>query len=284
MSIGQTLSAARREAGLSIEDLSAKTRLRATVLRAIENDDFALCGGDFYARAHIRTVASLVGADAAALVAEYDARVAHPEDTPAASQVFEAEVAGRALTRRTERRAPNWGMAAAVMVLLVVIIVAGVHLAGRAGNPNPTAHVAAGGTSPSATASVTPPTVTSLATPSAPAAGTGTTQPSETSPLSPPASPPTSAIADARVHVVLSVTSARCWVLALASNGDQLYEGTMNPGESRTFVDSQRVSLKLGNAPATNLTVNGVDIGTPPSKTSVATLNFGPGDPTTAQG
>jgi hypothetical protein len=58
----------------------------------------------------------------------------------------------------------------------------------------------------------------------------------------------------------------------------------MNAGESRTFVDSQRISLKLGNAPATNLTVNAVDIGTPPSKTSVATLNFGPGDPTAAQG
>jgi cytoskeletal protein RodZ len=283
VSIGQTLSAARREAGLSIEDISARTRLRATVLRAIENDDFSLCGGDFYARGHIRTIASMVGADAAALVAEYDARVAHPEDTPAASQVFEAEVAGQALTRRTERRAPNWGIAAAVMVLLVVIVVAGVHLATRSGKNNPTGLVAAGTASSSPSASVSPPRVTSLETPSASSSATAT-QPTETSQQTPPASPPTSAIADARVHVVLNVTTARCWVLALASNGDQLYEGTLNPGESRTFVDAQRVSLKLGNAPATDLTVNGVDIGTPPSTSSVATVSFGPGDPTTAQG
>jgi cytoskeletal protein RodZ len=283
VSIGQTLSAARREAGLSIDDLSAKTRLRATVLRAIENDDFSLCGGDFYARGHIRTIASLVGADAAALVAEYDARVASPEDTPAASQVFEAEVAGRALTRRTERRAPNWGIAAAIMVLVVVIIVAGVHLASRPGNTNNTASGGGATSSSNPSVSVTPPSVTSLATPGAPTPTTGT-QPSQPSGQTPPVSPPNSAVAEAGVHVVLNVTTARCWVLALASNGDQLYEGTLNPGESRTFVDSQRISLKLGNAPATDLTVNGVDIGAPPSKTSVATLNFGPGDPTSAQG
>ena len=61
MSIGQALSAARRDAGLSIDDISAKTRLRATVIRAIEADDFSPCGGDFYARGHIRTLAALVG-------------------------------------------------------------------------------------------------------------------------------------------------------------------------------------------------------------------------------
>ena len=68
MSIGQSLAAARRDAGLSIDDLSAKTRLRATVIRAIENDDFSLCGGDFYARGHIRTLAGISAAAASCWV------------------------------------------------------------------------------------------------------------------------------------------------------------------------------------------------------------------------
>lgn len=270
MSIGQTLAAARREAGLSVEDVSAKTRVRATVIRAIENDDFSLCGGDFYARGHIRTIAVLVGADPAALVAEFDAEAGHVDDVPA-SQIFEAEVTGRSITRRTERRAPSWGIAAIVMVLLAVIVVAGVQLA-KGGGSKQQAQIGAVSASQSPTPTVSP-SVTSIQTP--------TPTPS---PTTPPATPPSSAVAEAGVHVVLNVTTAKCWVLALGSNGAQLFEGTLNPGDSKTFVDAQRVSLKLGNAPATDLTVNGVDIGAPPSSSSVASVSFGPGNPTAAQG
>src|SRR2546423_6849889 len=89
MWIGQSLAAPRRDAGLSVDDLSAKTRLRATVIRAIEADDFSLCGGDFYARGHVRTLAGLVGIDPAPLLAEYDATIASGDDGPVTSQIYE---------------------------------------------------------------------------------------------------------------------------------------------------------------------------------------------------
>jgi hypothetical protein len=73
MSIGGTLARARQDAGLSITQVSKRTRIRETVIRGIENDDFSPCGGDFYARGHIRSVARLVGADADRLIQEYDA-------------------------------------------------------------------------------------------------------------------------------------------------------------------------------------------------------------------
>lgn len=269
MSIGQTLAAARREAGLSVDDVSAKTRLRATVIRAIENDDFSLCGGDFYARGHLRTLASIVGADPAALLAEYDASVADPDDAPIASQMFETETAGRTLTRRTERRAPNWGAAAAVMVLVAIIAFAGVQL--LQGGSSHTPNLAASGSSE-------PPAIDS------PSPDVTTVTPSDVPTTAPAISPPSSAVAEAGVHLVLKVTTAKCWVLATASNGSTLWQGTMNPGDTRTFDDSQRISLKLGNAPATDITVNNVNIGAPPSSTSVASVSFGPGDPTLAQG
>lgn len=270
MSIGQTLSAARRQAGLSVDDVSAKTRIRATVIRALEDDDFSLCGGDFYARGHIRTIASIVGADPAALLAEYDATVAKPDDVPVASQVFEAEAASASVTRKVERRAPNWGAAAAVMVLVVVIVIAAVQLVGHNNKNNPAGVAAQGSTSQSPSPSPSP----SLSTPSTPAS----TPPAVVSP------PPSSAVAAAGVHVVLDVTSAKCWVLATSSTGQTLYQGVMNPGDSQSFDDPQRVSLRLGNAPATKLVVNGVDIGAPSSKSNVVSVSFGPGDPTQAQG
>ena len=72
MSIGQALAEARRQAGLTVADVSQRTRIREGIIRGIEAEDFSVCGGDFYARGHIRSIAKVVGADPVPLVAEYD--------------------------------------------------------------------------------------------------------------------------------------------------------------------------------------------------------------------
>jgi cytoskeletal protein RodZ len=72
VAIGETLAEARRDAGLSLADVSQRTRIRQTIIRAIEDDDYGACGGDFYARGHIRSIAKAVGADSEPLIQEYD--------------------------------------------------------------------------------------------------------------------------------------------------------------------------------------------------------------------
>jgi len=72
VSIGATLAAARRRAGMSVSDLSQSTRVREPIIRAVEHDDYAACGGDFYARGHIRAIARAVGEDPAPLIDEFD--------------------------------------------------------------------------------------------------------------------------------------------------------------------------------------------------------------------
>jgi cytoskeleton protein RodZ len=270
VSIGQALSAARRDAGLSIEDISAKTRLRATVVRAIEADDFSLCGGDFYARGHIRTLAGLVGLDPAVLLAEYDATIANTDDGPITSQLYETEASGRAITRSAEKRSPNWGVAAIATTLVAVIAVAIVGLLGGGNKKNPPAPLAAAGSTQAAAVPTPTPSVS-------------VTTPPVTVSSSPP-SAPTSAVAEAGVHVVLKITTAKCWVAATASNGQVLYQGVLAPGATQVFDDPARVTLRLGNAPATDLTVNGVEIGAPQSKSNVTSVSFGPGNPLLAQG
>ena len=80
MSIGTTLAQARRQAGLTLTQVSQQTRLRETIIRGIESDDYSACGGDFYARGHIRAIARVVGADPAPLIEEYD-RTRHAPDS-----------------------------------------------------------------------------------------------------------------------------------------------------------------------------------------------------------
>jgi len=273
MSIGQTLAAARNEAGLSVDDLSAKTRLRATVIRAIEADDFSLCGGDFYARGHVRTLAGLVGIDPAPLLAEYDATIASSDDGLAPSQIYETEASGRAITRTAEKHGPKWGIAAVGATLVGIIIFAAV---GLAGGPKKKNTVAA---PPVVAATTTPPA--SVVTPS-PSASPNT--PEITPTPTAPAPTPTTALANDGVHVVMAITTSKCWVAVTASDGQVLYQGVLNPGDTKTFDDPQRISMRLGNAPATDFTVNGVEIGAPQAKSSVTSVSFGPGNPLVAQG
>ncbi len=73
MDIGGALAEARSEAGMTITQVSERTRIRATIIRDIERDDYSACGGDFYARGHIRAIAKVVGTDPVPLIEEYDA-------------------------------------------------------------------------------------------------------------------------------------------------------------------------------------------------------------------
>lgn len=72
MSAGRMISVARLAAGLSLDDLAATTRLRASILAAMEDDDFSLCGGDVYVKGHLRTIAPLVGLDPESLVQAFE--------------------------------------------------------------------------------------------------------------------------------------------------------------------------------------------------------------------
>src|SRR6202021_3129725 len=72
VSIGDTLAEARRQAGLTITQVSRQTRIRESIIRAIEQGDFSACGGDFYARGHIRSIAAAVGVDPVPLIRDTD--------------------------------------------------------------------------------------------------------------------------------------------------------------------------------------------------------------------
>ena len=72
VSIGKVLANARRRAGLSVAQVSEQTRITQTIIADIEGDDYSACGGDLYARGHIRSMAAAVGADPGPLIAAYD--------------------------------------------------------------------------------------------------------------------------------------------------------------------------------------------------------------------
>ncbi len=250
MSIGQTLIAAREEAGMSVEQVATATRLRQTLVRAIEHDDFQLCGGDFYARGHIRNLAKTVGIDPDPLVAEFDQSNAAPPP-PRPTAVYESEAA----SHREHRRGPNWS--AAMAAVLVLVVVYGV------------AQAVTGGTGVDRKGTEAAPSLPAVSN-SAPA-----------QPQSSPSPSGQSAVAQApRDRVTVQVQAAgRSWLQVTTASGKELFQGLMQAGQVKTFNDKQRVKLVVGNAGAVLLTVNGTAVGAPGRSGQVARVQFGPQDP-----
>ncbi|MFH8366486.1 helix-turn-helix domain-containing protein [Streptomyces sp. NPDC018031] len=250
-SVGRALQQARIRAGLSVDEVSSITRVRVPLVRGIEQDDFSRCGGDVYARGHIRALAREVGLDPAALVAQYDAdHGGRPEPTPAAP-LFEAE------RIRSEPRRPNW---TAAMVAAIVVVVGFVGFT-----------LFTGGGDEGRTVAEEPPQTEP-----------GTARPTTGKPADPEPEPSTSAVAGVpvnKVTVKLSAENGQSWISARNHNGRLLHEGVLREGDSRTFTDSKRIDLVLGNAGAVQLFVNGKEVKEVGANGQVQRLSYTKGDP-----
>jgi hypothetical protein len=118
--IGATVHDARVRLGLTVDELAERTRIRPYVIESIEVDDFAPCGGDFYARGHLRMLARVLGLDPEALQTTYDDHFASTPINPRA--VFDAELStGSTGMVRGGAKGANWGgLIAAVLVLVLI--------------------------------------------------------------------------------------------------------------------------------------------------------------------
>ena len=236
MSIGETLADARRQAGLTITQVSQRTRIRESIIRGIERDDFAACGGDFYARGHIRSIAGAIGIDPAPLISEYDAEHG-PLGTIRAADIFEPSTP----IKIREPRSPSLGMIVAVVLLAIIgfgvyRLVSSHH--GHARSLASQTH------RPSASAKPTPkPSPTPSPTPS---------------------------------DVVIRVAANQdCWVLLTDSRtGSQIYMGVVPAGTSMTWTEKHPVQMVLGNPPGIVLTVDGKK--QPTDVNNVLHLSFSP--------
>lgn len=131
MSIGGAVAQARRQAGLTVAEVSQRTRIRVMIIERIEADDFAACGGDFYARGHIRAIARAVGIDSEPLIAQYDAARLAPLDN-AEDETSPLQPVRTGEHRGRNKIAAGWlGLA----VLAVVIGFAADHFLAGSGHP-----------------------------------------------------------------------------------------------------------------------------------------------------
>ncbi len=227
MTLGEDLQRARENAGLSIDELARITNLRVGLISMMESGDFSQCGGDTYARGHIRNIARAIGISAENLLAIYDAE--HSSDS---RSIHAQLVDNNAAAIRSENRKLSWKVLAGVSVSIVLLI----------------------GVAQFAISAVdSEPAATSVVTEAEPSA-------SPTSEAQPTMSPsaPTDVVVPTGEQLKLVIAATRGNSnIDVVVGGVHLYKGPLFQGEEKSFVGDVSISVYLGNAGDLDLTLNG---------------------------
>ena len=244
MSLGSSITQARKSAGLSIEDLSASTNIRTALLKEIESNNFANCGGETYARGHIRNIAMKLGVDPLIYIAAFEDEQMHTDRS-----MKELLVENSVMRQPEEARKVSWKVLATISVSSLFIAgLAQIIISNTATVeiPEPIASI-------TATESATPSPEATEATPTEQA---------------------TVSTGDG-VELVISATRAKSWLFVSDATGRTLFSGQMSRGSSKTFRTDVSLNVKIGNAGGVDLTVNGKKVDSIGVDGEVVSVSYG---------
>ena len=225
MTLGESLQKAREDAGFSVDELAHIVNLRPGLIRSMESNDFLPCGGDTYARGHIRNISQITGINPQELLALYDAE--HSVDS---RSIHSQLVDNNAAAIRSENRKLSWKVLAGASLSIVVLI----GVAQFA--------ISAIDSEPAATSMVVE-----------------EVEPSQTPTSSPTASAaPTATASTISNELTLTIAATRGNSnIDVVIGGASVYKGPLFQGESKSFVGETSISVYLGNAGDLDLTLNG---------------------------
>jgi cytoskeletal protein RodZ len=117
-SIGEEIRAARKGADLTIAEVANRAKLRSAVLEAIENDDFSLCGGDTYARGHLKVIAGILKIDSVSLLEKFDEKFGKFET----ALLDLSEKGKRNLEKPSKSTKASWKTLATIAVAVIALV------------------------------------------------------------------------------------------------------------------------------------------------------------------
>jgi cytoskeletal protein RodZ len=221
MNLGDVLKSARIAAGLSVEDLAAITSIRTGLIAEIEKNNFSQCGGDIYARGHLRNLAPKLGLDANQLVDLYNAE--HSIESRSINELL----AENSVTRVPhEKKNLSWKVPAAFSISILLILGIAQIVYSNINSSNPTNPLAVETASPSPSAEPT----SSSSTAEVPSTG----------------------------GVTLEITAARGnSLIDIVVDGEHVDKGSIFQGESKSFEATTSISVYFSNPAGLDVTING---------------------------
>ena len=240
MSLGALIAKSRTDARLSIEDLAKATNIPVTLLREMENDNFKKCGGETYARGHLRNIAAKLGIDERIFLDLFETEVTAP-----AKPIREMLNENNVTMSYQEPKRISWKVLAAGSAAVLILFAGVQFFFSNVDNGNePEIFIATSATpSQEAVESVAPSTA---------------------------ASPEITG----GVNVELVASRGTTWLLATNENGEVLFSGQVRQGSSKSFSEVTQVNLRVGNAGGVDVSVNGKDVGSIGANREVVNLTY----------
>jgi cytoskeletal protein RodZ len=240
MSLGALITKSRTDARLSIEDLAKATNIPITLLRDMENDNFKKCGGETYARGHLRNIAAKLGIDERIFLDLFETEVTAP-----AKPIREMLNENNVTMPYQEPKRISWKVLAAGSAAVLILFAGVQFFFSNVDNGNePEIFIATSATpSQEAVESVAPSTA---------------------------ASPEITG----GVNVELVASRGTTWLLATNENGEVLFSGQVRQGSSKSFSEATQVNLRVGNAGGVDISVNGKDVGSIGANGDVVNLTY----------
>ena len=243
MTLGSLITQARKSAGLSIDDLSESTNIRSALLREIESNNFVNCGGETYARGHLRNLALKLGIDPQVFLTAFEDEQMHVDRS-----MKELLVENNVMKKPEEARKVSWKVLASISVASLFIVgLAQIII------------------SNTASVDIPEPIASSSATPSESANATSGATPTEQATIS----------TGTGVELVITAARAKSWIFVSDASGRTLFSGQISEGITKTFSTDVSLNVKVGNAGGVDLTVNGKKVDSIGTDGEVVSVSYG---------
>lgn len=232
--LGEELKRQREALGLSLSQISEKTRIPSRFLKAIEDENYSILPEGLYTRSFIRTFAKQVGMSEDVALDLYQKQTGQGETLADPAVVFDDEPFVYAEPSRSLLPA---ALVALGLAVLISAIAFGIwQYSKRADTPPPVQ-----------TTQQPPPKPVDPAPPSNPT----------------PADNP----ADGKLRVTLQASS-QCWISFSTDDGKRT-QLMLNEGDLQQIHASESIYLSIGNTQAVSMRINGRDAHFPPSPGTV---------------
>ncbi|WP_159884273.1 helix-turn-helix domain-containing protein [Paenibacillus puerhi] len=263
--LGQLLRKARLDKKISLDDLQEVTKIRKRYLEAIEEGNYKVLPGNFYVRAFIKSYAEAVDLDPNEVVNMYQNVIPQAEPEPSEPAIRTKRTGALRNTERIGKWASN------IMVISFIVLILGIIYYFMSINYKGTSDASED----------LPKKITDKIEPSGQLTASGATYQAtpggetQTPPVQLPAPPPpqnevklaksergidyyeVSGVDKLKIEV--TVTGDQCWMKidALSASREQLFEGLLKNGETKSWELADSAALRFGKASAVEITING---------------------------
>lgn len=278
--IGVKLQEARKAKGYTLDDLQQMTKIQKRYLIAIEEGNFDVMPGKFYARAFIKQYADTVGLNGDQLLEEYT------EDVPQTHDEEYVEKVSTSQTRSENHVANIWlekiqAILPTIIIVAIVLAITGAiwFAATKSGNKEKEPMISKDSESVSITSSAEEPSSSKKESSSEAESSKEPEKPKQEVAIASSTGSNTTYTVKNMTEpgsLVLTAQGGASWV-GVTIAGAQVDQKTMQSGENLEVpipAGTTAVTIVVGNAKATKITLNGTDIPYAPEAANSVTQNI----------